>query len=207
MSIFEKFHQIETERAASKKISWIIAGLGNPGFAYENTRHNVGFLAVDHLAEQNHAVFDRTKFQSKCADTVLDGQRVLLMKPETYMNLSGNSIAPAADFYEIDPDHILVLYDDITLAPGKIRVRGKGSAGGHNGMKSIIAMLGTDEFPRIRIGIGEKPHPQMDLADWVLSKISDSDMERISPAIDRATQAASLVLSGDISAAMNQFNA
>lgn len=189
------------------QIGWIIAGLGNPGLTYENTRHNTGFMAIETLAERHDGDFKKMQFQADCGDVMIGQTRCLLMKPATFMNRSGDAIGKAADFYKISAAHVLVLYDDIALPPGKIRVRPKGSAGGHNGMKSIIAQLGTEEFPRVRIGIGAKPDPRYDLADWVLSKYTEEDLQTLRPALEHAAEAAEYIVQGDLNRAMNQYNA
>ncbi len=185
---------------------FLIAGLGNPGSKYWNTRHNVGFAALDALAEALHVRVDRVKFQGLTGQAVLDGKKLILLKPTTYMNLSGQSVAAAAKFYKIPPEHILVMFDDISLDPGRIRVRAGGSAGGHNGVKSIIASLGTQEFPRIKIGVGGKPHPDYDLADWVLSVIPYDLRETMADACSRAAEAAQMVVTRGTEAAANRFN-
>ncbi len=177
--IMELFKQIETAKDAGRTISHIIVGLGNPGKEYIETRHNVGFRFLDALAEKQGMRIDRVKFHALVGDAVIAGCRVLLVKPETFMNSSGIAVREAADFYKIPPERILVVYDDITLDPGRIRVRKKGSDGGHNGIKSIIAHLGSDAFPRVRIGIGAKPHKDYDLADWVLGVPSPEAREKI----------------------------
>lgn len=208
MSIFDVFKSLENERRAntSGKISWIVAGLGNPGLAYANTRHNAGFMGLDMLAEMNNIDINIKKFKGDCGDGMIGTQRCLLIKPGTFMNLSGEAISAAADFYKIPPERVVIMYDDITLQPGKLRIRRKGSAGGHNGMKSIIALLGTDEFPRVRIGVGAKPRPDYDLADWVLSKFSDEDKELLTPALQNAAKAAELIVQGKIDEAMNKYS-
>ena len=205
MGIFDLFKQIESGSAGNLhgKLTWIVAGLGNPGLEYENTRHNAGFLTMDELAKQCGVKLDQMKFKSDCGEAMLGEVRCLLMKPTTYMNLSGDAIAAAANFYKIPPEQVLVIYDDISLPPGKLRLRRKGSAGGHNGIKSIIAQLGTEEFPRIRVGVGAKPNPQYDLADWVLSKFSEEDMTALQPALEHAADAAKKIVSGDMNGAMN----
>ncbi|MFR4476465.1 MAG: aminoacyl-tRNA hydrolase [Ruminococcus callidus] len=202
MGIFDLFKQIESGSAGNLhgKLTWIVAGLGNPGLEYENTRHNAGFLTMEELAKQCGAKLDQMKFKSDCGEAMLGEVRCLLMKPTTYMNLSGDAIAAAANFYKIPPEQVLVIYDDISLPPGKLRLRRKGSAGGHNGIKSIIAQLGTEEFPRIRVGVGAKPNPQYDLADWVLSKFSEEDMKALQPALEHAADAAKKIVSGDMNA-------
>ena len=208
MVIFDLFKQIESGSAGNLhgKLTWIVAGLGNPGLEYENTRHNAGFLTMDELAKQCGVKLDQMKFKSDCGEAMLGEVRCLLMKPTTYMNLSGDAIAAAANFYKIPPEQVLVIYDDISLPPGKLRLRRKGSAGGHNGIKSIIAQLGTEEFPRIRVGVGAKPNPQYDLADWVLSKFSEEDMTALQPALEHAADAAKKIVSGDMNGAMNLYS-
>ena len=208
MGIFDLFKQIESGSAGNLhvKLTWIVAGLGNPGLEYENTRHNAGFLTMDELAKQCGVKLDQMKFKSDCGEAMLGEVRCLLMKPTTYMNLSGDAIAAAANFYKIPPEQVLVIYDDISLPPGKLRLRRKGSAGGHNGIKSIIAQLGTEEFPRIRVGVGAKPNPQYDLADWVLSKFSEEDMKALQPALEHAADAAKKIVSGDMNGAMNLYS-
>ena len=208
MGIFDLFKQIESGSAGNLhgKLTWIVAGLGNPGLEYENTRHNAGFLTMDELAKQCGVKLDQMKFKSDSGEAMLGEVRCLLMKPTTYMNLSGDAIAAAANFYKIPPEQVLVIYDDISLPPGKLRLRRKGSAGGHNGIKSIIAQLGTEEFPRIRVGVGAKPNPQYDLADWVLSKFSEEDMTALQPALEHAADAAKKIVSGDMNGAMNLYS-
>lgn len=208
MSIFDIFKSLEEERSnnASGKISWIIAGLGNPGLAYANTRHNAGFMGLDELAKMCGIDVKTKKFKGDCGDGIVGGERCLLLKPGTFMNLSGESVSAAADFYKIPPEKVVIIYDDITLPPGKLRIRRKGSAGGHNGMKSIIALLGTDEFPRVRIGVGAKPRPDYDLADWVLSKFTEDDTKALEPALQNAAKAAELIIQGKIDEAMNKFS-
>ena len=161
---------------------------------------------MDKLAEQCGVKLNQIKFQSDCCEAMLGEVRCLLMKPTTYMNLSGNAIAAAADFYKLPPEQVIVLYDDITMKPGSLRIRRKGSAGGHNGIKSMIAQLGTEEFPRVRIGVGAKPDPRYDLADWVLSKFSETDMTALQPALANAAEAAKLIVSGEIDQAMNRYS-
>ena len=209
MSIFDIFKSLEEQRgtsSASGKITWIIAGLGNPGMTYANTRHNAGFMALDQLAKSNSIDVKTMRFKSDCGDGNVGGERCLLMKPATFMNLSGEAISQAAAFYKIPPERIVIMYDDISLPPGKLRIRRKGSAGGHNGMKSIIALLGTDEFPRVRIGVGAKPNPDYDLADWVLSKFTEDDMKNLTPARENAAKAAEFIVQGKIDEAMNKFS-
>ena len=185
---------------------FLVVGLGNPGSKYWNTRHNVGFAALDALAEQLHARVDRVKFQGLTGQAELEGRKLILLKPTTYMNLSGQSVAAAAKFYKIPPEHILVMFDDISLDPGRLRVRKNGSAGGHNGVKSIISSIGSQEFPRIKIGVGAKPHPDYDLADWVLSAFPYDQREAMAETYRRAAQAAITLITQGPDAAANLFN-
>lgn len=185
---------------------YIIAGLGNPDAQYKNTRHNVGFDAIDVIAEKNHIKFDNTKFNALCGSGFIDGQKVLLIKPLTYMNLSGESVIQYVKFYKIDPEEeLLVIYDDISLEPGRLRLRKKGSAGGHNGIKNIIAHLGTEKFKRIKIGVGSKPDG-WDLKDFVLGRFSREDRVLLESSFDRAADAAELIISDQFDKAMNQYN-
>ena len=186
--------------------SWLIVGLGNPGEKYENTRHNVGFQVVDELAERQRAPIQKLKFKALTNLLTISGEKVLVMKPVTYMNLSGEAVRPAADFYKIPPERILVISDDTALDPGRLRIRKGGSAGGHNGLKSIIQHLGTDQFPRVKIGVGEKPHPDYDMADWVLSKFAGADLKTITEAVKRAADAVECVVKDGPEKAMNRFN-
>lgn len=184
---------------------YMIVGLGNPGREYENTRHNAGFMVLDALEEKLNADISEKKHKGLCGKAVIGGQKVILLKPQTYMNSSGESVRAAADYYKIDPADILVVYDDISLAPGQLRIRAKGSAGGHNGIKSIIAHLGTQEFPRVRVGVGEKP-PRMDLADYVLGHFSSEEKKLMTDAVKEAADAACEVISDGIDHAMNKHN-
>ncbi len=184
---------------------YIIAGLGNPDGRYENTRHNVGFEVIDILADRMGICADEKKHRALCGRGVLEGQKVILLKPQTYMNLSGESVRAAADFYKAEPENIIVVYDDISLEPGQLRIRGKGSAGGHNGIKNIIAHLGTQEFPRVKVGIGEKPKG-MDLADYVLSHFSQGERETMREAYKEAAEAVAVMVGQGIDEAMNRFN-
>ena len=185
---------------------FLVVGLGNPGSKYWNTRHNVGFAALDALAETLHTKVDRVKFQGLTGQGVLDGQKLILLKPTTYMNLSGQSVQAAAKFYKIPPERILVMFDDISLDPGRLRVRKNGSAGGHNGIKSIISSIGSQEFPRVKIGVGAKPHPDYDLADWVLSTFPYDQREMMAETYQKAAQAAITVITDGTEAAANRFN-
>ena len=206
MSIQDLFKQIETARTAAGKPEYLVVGLGNPGREYENTRHNAGFLALDHVAGTLGVKLDRAKYDALCADAVVDGHRVLLMKPQTYMNASGIAVSAAADFYKIAPERVIVICDDITQAPGKVRIRRSGSAGGHNGLKSVIGMLDSDAFPRIRLGVGEKPSPDYDLAAWVTGKFSDADKKALFARFDDVNGALALILAGDFEKAMCLYN-
>ena len=188
-------------------VDWLIVGLGNPGQKYEHTRHNMGFLTVDLLAEQLNVKLNKVKFKSAYNIVRFGGQKCLVMKPQTYMNLSGESIRSLVEYYKIDPEEeLLVIYDDISLEPGMLRLRTKGSAGGHNGMKSIIKHLGGDTFPRIRVGIGGEKHPGQDLADYVLGHFKDDEKELLSDALDKAEKAAELFAQDEFSEAMNKYS-
>ena len=186
--------------------TWLVVGLGNPGKGYEKSRHNTGFLVLDELAKRTGARVTRLKFKSLTDTVTLGGQKVLLMKPQTFMNLSGEAVGRAASYYKIPPERVLVLFDDVSLPPGRLRVRPNGSAGGHNGLKSIIAHLGSQDFPRVKVGVGEKPHPDYDLADWVLSGFSAADQKLIDQVLPLAADAAELVISQGCQAAMSRFN-
>lgn len=186
---------------------FVIVGLGNPGKKYENTRHNAGFMAIDAIAAKYGIRVTEKKHKALCGSGVVEGQKVLLVKPETYMNLSGESVAEVLGFYKLDPqEELLVIYDDISLAPGNIRIRKKGSAGGHNGIKSLIAHTGTQNFMRIKVGVGEKP-AGWDLADYVLGHFSEEDSAKISEVMPDVIQAAVLMMQGDADKAMNDYNA
>lgn len=186
--------------------SWLLVCLGNPGEKYENTRHNVGYMVADEIGERCRSPIQKLRFKALTDVVTISGQKVLVMKPVTYMNLSGEAVRPAADFYKIPPDHVLVISDDTALAVGRLRIRRGGSAGGHNGLKSIIQHLGTDQFPRIRVGVGEKPHPDYDLADWVLGRFTGEDKKAIDAAVKRAADAVECLLAEGPDRAMNRFN-
>ena len=186
--------------------SWLLVCLGNPGDQYDNTRHNVGFMVADQLGERYGLPIQKLKFKALTNMFSISGEKVLVMKPVTYMNLSGEAVRPAADFYKIPPEHILVISDDTALDVGKLRIRRGGSAGGHNGLKSIIQHLGTDQFPRIKIGVGEKPHPDYDMADWVLSKFTGEDLKTIQAAVKKAADAVACYVENGPDKAMNRFN-
>ncbi len=187
-------------------VSWLLVCLGNPGDKYEGTRHNVGFMVADEVAERRNAPIQRLRFKALTNILTIAGEKVLVMEPITYMNLSGEAVRPAADFYRIPPDHVLVVSDDTALALGRLRIRTKGSAGGHNGLKSIIQHLGTDQFPRLRVGVGEKPHPDYDMADWVLGKFTGEDKKTITAAVKRAADAIECILAEGIDRGMGKFN-
>ena len=187
-------------------VSWLIVFLGNPGPRYEMTRHNAGFMAADAMAKEKNVNINKARFKALTATCDIGGESVLLMKPQTFMNLSGDAVAQAAKFYKIPPERVIVVSDEISLPIGKLRIRTKGSAGGHNGLKDIIAKLGTDAFPRIRIGVGAPPHPDYDMADWVLSTFKNQDAEDMLAAAERAAQAAQCYITQGADRAMNRFN-
>jgi len=187
-------------------VTWLIVGLGNSGDQYEGTRHNVGFDVIDRLADGLDIPVQRLKFRALTNTAVLGGEKVLLMKPVTFMNLSGEAVEPAAAFYKVPADHILVISDEVSLPPGKLRIRSGGSAGGHNGLKNIIAHLHTDQFPRIRVGVGQKPHPDYDMADWVLGRPQGEDRKAIDEAEERAAQAVACYIREGAQRAMGKFN-
>ena len=207
MSIFDLFDKISTSSSSSVgKIEYVIVGLGNPGLQYENTRHNAGFMAIDKLASSLGIKIDKMKFKGLYADASVNGVRCLLLKPTTYMNNSGESVVQALDFYKLSPENLIVIYDDISLEPGKLRIRRKGSHGGHNGMRSIIDLLGSDEFPRVKVGVGKKPHPDYDLKDWVLSRFSAQDNKLLADIYKNTAEAVEYIIAGDIQKAMASFN-
>ena len=186
--------------------AWLIVGLGNPGKEYERSRHNCGFRALDILAKDLGCSVDRGKFQGLYGQTVYRGKKLYLLKPMTYMNLSGRSVLQLSAYFSIPPQRIIVLFDDISLEPGRLRVRAAGSAGGHNGIKSIIQELGSQSFPRVKIGVGAKPHPDYDLADWVLSSFSAQEEKALSVSLPNAAQAALAIIDHGVSEAANRFN-
>lgn len=187
-------------------VSWLVVGLGNTGDRYEGTRHNVGFDTVDRIADTLDIPVQRLKYRALTNTAALGGETVLLMKPVTFMNLSGEAVEQAAGFFKIPPERIIVISDEVALEPGKLRIREGGSAGGHNGLKNIIAHLHSDRFPRIRIGVGQKPHPDYDMADWVLGKPQGEDRKNIDEAIARAAQAVEVYIRDGAQKAMSQFN-
>lgn len=206
-NIFDLFKKIEkADNGPVGAPEYLVVGLGNPGKEYANTRHNAGFLAIDYIAERLGVRIDRARFKGFCAEGVLAGKRVLLLKPQTFMNLSGEAVREAAAFYHIPPEKVIVLFDDVNFAAGRIRVRGKGSDGGHNGMKSIISQLASDAFPRVKIGVGEKPHPEYNLADWVLSSFSKEEGERLAASFATVLGGVEKLLAGDLAGAMQLCN-
>ena len=209
MSIFDIFAKLEQEqknKPAAQPIDWLVVGLGNPGKKYENNRHNTGFRVMDALCSRHSVRCDRSKFHALTGEAVLGGHRCLLMKPQTFMNASGDAVAEAADFYKIPPEHVLVIFDDISLPVGALRIRPKGSAGGQNGVKSIITMMGSEQFPRIKVGVGAKPHPDYDLADWVLSNVTEEELPAMNDAVERAVLAVSELIANNMPAATQKYN-
>ena len=185
---------------------FLVVGLGNPGNKYTYTRHNSGFLCLDMLSQKLNFRIDRLKFKSLICDTKINGHRCIVMKPQTYMNNSGEAITECANFYKIKPENIIVIYDDISLDVGKLRIRRKGTDGGHNGIKSIIYHLNSDQFPRIKLGCGKKPHPDYDLIDWVISEFKKDELKALEPALENACKAIELLLDNQIDKAMNLYN-
>lgn len=186
--------------------TWLIVGLGNPGSEYEKTRHNTGFLAMDILAGKLGCKLNHTRFRAQVGTVAYHGKKLVLVKPQTFMNLSGMAVEPAAHFYKIPPERVIVIFDDISLPVGRLRVRADGSAGGHNGIKSIIHELGSEQFPRVKVGVGAKPHPDYDLADWVLSVVSKDEQPQFRAALSAAADAALAIVDGGCQKAAAQFN-
>ena len=186
-------------------VEWLLVGLGNPGSKYESTRHNMGWLALDSLVEKEKFALNKLRFKAWTGMLDYKGHKILVMKPQTYMNLSGEAVCAAMEFYKIPIDHVIVVFDDTTLPLGKMRIRKKGSDGGHNGIKNIIYLSGSNEFPRIKIGMGQKPDG-WDLADWVLSRYSEEDMKTLSPVFDNTADALTLIMDGKIEEAMGKYN-
>ena len=205
-NIFDIFDKLKKEEKSTSPISFLVVGLGNPGAKYEKTRHNVGFIAVDDIAKRLGVKIDRAKYHALITEVTVDGKRGILMKPETYMNNSGVAVAEAARFYNIPPEMVIVLHDEISFDPGLFRIRRKGSAGGHNGLKSIIEHLGSQDFPRIKLGVGQKPHPEYDLADWVLGKLPEGDMKKFADRLDDVYESVRLIIGGNIDGAMSKFS-
>ena len=205
-NIFDIFDKLKKEEKTTAPISFLIVGLGNPGAKYEKTRHNVGFIAVDDIANRLGVKIDRAKYHALITEVVIDGKRGIIMKPETYMNNSGIAVAEAARFYNIPPEMVIVLHDEISFDPGLFRIRRKGSAGGHNGLKSIIEHLGSQDFPRLKLGVGQKPHPEYDLADWVLGRLPDADMKKFTDRLSDVYESVRLIIAGNIDGAMLKFS-
>lgn len=206
-NIFDLFKQISTDSdAGAGAVEYILAGLGNPGKEYERTRHNAGFMAMDYISGRCGVRIDRAKFSALVGETTINGKRVLLMKPQTYMNSSGEAVSAAAKFYKIAPENIIVISDDVSLDVGRVRVRRKGSHGGQKGLKSIQECLGTEDYQRIKIGVGAKPHPDYDMAEWVLSTFEPKDIEAISENYPRIYDGLCKMLDGDTEEAMQICN-
>lgn len=204
-SLTELFKKIRRD-SSSSPVEFLIVGLGNPGPKYENTRHNAGFCALDTLASDLGATCDRLKFNGKIVKTDINGIGCILLKPQTFMNDSGRAVEQAREYYRLSPSQIIVFSDDISLEPGKIRIKRKGSHGGHNGIKDITEAIGSEEFLRIKIGVGKKPRPDYDLVKWVLGKFSEADKKAVDSACKNAAEAAKLLVHGEIDRAMNMFN-
>ena len=207
-NIFDIFKKIEKENSdrENQPITHILVGLGNPGAKYENTRHNAGFMAIDHIAAKCGATINKSKFRALVGEATIGGKRVLLMKPQTFMNESGIAVSEAAAFYKIPVSNIMAMSDDINLDVGRMRVRGSGSDGGQKGLRSIINMMSSDAFPRIRFGVGKKPHPDYDLADWVLGSFSPMDKKKLATCFDPAYEGFLKLLGGDVDGAMQICN-
>ncbi len=206
-NIFDLFKQISTgDSSKNAPVEYIIAGLGNPGKQYENTRHNAGFLAIDYIAEKKGVKIDRARFEGLTAVTEICGKGVLLLKPQTYMNNSGQSVEAAARFYKVAPQNVIVISDDVNLDVARLRVRKSGSAGGQKGLADIINYLGTEDIPRLRVGVGKKPHPEFDMKDWVLSRFDTKDLEAIAQAYPKVLGGIEKMICGDFDGAMQLCN-
>ena len=197
--MFDKFRN-------NSGVSWIVVFLGNPGPKYNGTRHNAGFMAADAMAKQLQVSINKLRFKALTATVSIGGEKVLLLKPQTYMNLSGESVGQAAKFYKVNPEHIIVISDEVALPVGKLRIRKSGSAGGHNGLKNIIQHLGTDQFPRMRMGVGSAPHPDYDMADWVLGTFKNKDAEDMAALAEKVSDAVQCYIKEGPDRAMNKFN-
>lgn len=208
MSVFDIFKKLDAERAQepSGAVEFIIVGLGNPGTEYEGTRHNIGFMTIDTLCEKYKLSCKKLRFKSLTCDAMIAGKRCFIMKPTTFMNKSGEAVVEAMQFYKIPPERTIIIFDDISLEPGRLRIRRKGSDGGHNGIKNIIYLSGSDQFPRIKMGVGAKPHPDYSLADWVLGHFKKEDGEALEKCFDNAVSALELMVNGKTTEAMNKFN-
>ena len=203
-SIFDLFKKIETPSVGP--ITHIVVGLGNPGKEYEGTRHNAGFVILDAIAAKHGARIDRARFRALTGEAQIGEKRVLLLKPQTFMNLSGEAVQEALAFYKIPPENLIVLCDDISFDAGVVRIRRRGSHGGHNGLRNIAAMIGSEEYPRIKLGVGKKPRPDYDLVDWVLGKMPPADCEALAARAEDADAAVALILQGKIDEAMNKYS-
>ena len=208
MSVFDIFKKLDSERAAEPAgaVEYIIVGLGNPGTQYDGTRHNIGFMTIDALCDKYKLSCKKLRFKSLTCDAMIGGKRCLIMKPTTYMNNSGEAVIEAMQFYKIPPERTIIVFDDISLEPGRLRIRRKGSDGGHNGIKSIIYLSGSDAFPRIKMGVGAKPHPDYSLADWVLGHFKKDDAPALEQCFDNAVACLELMVQGKINEAMNKYN-
>ncbi len=207
-NIFDIFKEISAghEQSAGKSVTHLIVGLGNPGDKYYNTRHNAGFLMMDYLSQRANIRVDRLKFKALVGDGEVGGKRVLLMKPQTFMNLSGEAVSEAAKFYKIPAENILVFSDDVSLDVGRVRMRSKGSDGGQKGLRSITTLMGTQEFPRVKFGVGAKPHPDYDMADWVLSEFSKDEQKALFACFEKAYDGVLRYLAGDVESAVQVCN-
>ncbi len=194
------------ETTTASGVEYIIVGLGNPGKEYDTTRHNAGFMAIDAIASEYHTDIKKMQFKALTGRASIGGKGCLLLKPQTFMNLSGQSVTAAMNFYKVPAENVIIMFDDISLEPGSLRIRRKGSDGGHNGMKNIIYLSGKDTFPRIKLGVGAKPHPQYNLADWVLSHFKKEELEQLHKAIERCPEIVRLIIEGKMDLAMNRHN-
>lgn len=206
MGLFDIFNKINSKNMEDKNLDYILVGLGNPDKKYENTRHNAGFMAIDCIADKLNTTIDKSKFKSLCQTVTISDKKCLLLKPMTYMNLSGEAVLEALKFYKLDTSKLIVFYDDISLEPGFVRIRRKGSHGGHNGIRSIIDLTKKDDFKRVKIGVGKKPHPDYDLANWVLSKFTDNDLKNLQKVLENCFEISSFIVNDEIDKAMNKFN-
>ena len=205
-NLFDLFRKISAEQnSPSGPVTHIVAGLGNPGDKYTYTRHNAGFMAMDYLCQKYNFKINKVKFKALCGEHTVNGKRVLFMKPQTFMNLSGEAVREAADFYKIPSENIIIIYDDVSFEPGIMRIKRKGSAGGHNGIKNLILELNTDVFPRIKLGVGIKPK-DYDMVGWVLGKLSGDDQKELFTCLEKTPEAIELIVSGNTDKAMNLFN-
>ncbi len=200
------FNKFKKQSTGGSTYDYLVVGLGNPGAKYETTRHNAGFLCIENIEDKLGFKVKKLKFHALIGDTKIGNKKILFMKPQTMMNNSGIAVSECAAFYKIPKENIIVIFDDISLEPGKLRIKRKGSAGGHNGIKSIIAHLGGEDFPRIKLGVGKKPHPDYDLADWVLSNFPKKDIPLMRDAMDNALSALELMIQGDTEGAMSKYN-